>query len=210
MKEKREWWNQWEKERAKEIIQYWSKSGGKRNEEARIKGLIGKEIKGKRILDAGCGPGRYALALEGYKEYLGVDTSKSFMSEAQKRFKDKENVFFLRGDIENLAFSRKFDYVLCIAVIRHLPTLKGLRVLRKLLTYGETIAITVKLGQEKVYTEFWNESYKGYGALDHPYSLNQIESVIGKNYETYKITGKVKLFLIRGEQKTEDEGRNEI
>ncbi|NNF34100.1 MAG: class I SAM-dependent methyltransferase [Saprospiraceae bacterium] len=48
------------------------------------------EVKGKKILDAGCGPGRYAEILMGNgADVIGVDLSPNMIKEAKKRNKEK-------------------------------------------------------------------------------------------------------------------------
>ena len=73
------------------------------------------------ILDAGCGNGRLLEIFKNKKiNYLGVDSSKGLISEAQKNW---PNYNFQVGDILELDKLKQtnFDYVFCVAVLHHLP-----------------------------------------------------------------------------------------
>lgn len=67
---------------------------------------------GMRVLDAGCGPGRHALALarRGY-DVVGVDLSPDFIALAQQ---EKSSATFLVGDVRDLAYDDEFDAVICL------------------------------------------------------------------------------------------------
>ena len=76
-----------------------------------IKGMM-KNIKGKRILDAGCGDGSDSvwMAKKGAK-VVGIDITPKMIRLAKKRCKDLGIEFYLR-DIENTKFaSGSFDIV---------------------------------------------------------------------------------------------------
>jgi SAM-dependent methyltransferase len=76
---------------------------------------------GARVLDVGCGNGRFLEALNGKQiDYLGVDNSSQLIKLAQRNYPDRR---FLDGDVlalDQLADSN-FDYVFSIAVLHHLP-----------------------------------------------------------------------------------------
>jgi SAM-dependent methyltransferase len=71
---------------------------------------------GMRVLDAGCGPGRHALALgrEGI-EVVGVDLSPDFI-ELARQAADAERLpaRFKLGDVRELNYDRAFDAVICL------------------------------------------------------------------------------------------------
>jgi ubiquinone/menaquinone biosynthesis C-methylase UbiE len=74
---------------------------------------------GEKILDLGCGNGRFSQYLE-ETDYVGIDFSEGMISEARKRFPKK--TFFI-GDLLSLPFKEEcFDKIYSIAVIHHLPS----------------------------------------------------------------------------------------
>src|SRR5689334_3112262 len=104
---------------------------------------------GKRCLDAGCGSGRYAvaMALHGAAEVVGCDISESGLANARERAVAVSNLTFKKGSVLDLPFpDATFDFVCCAGVLHHTPSIgRGLdeiaRVLKKkgrlfLLLYG--------------------------------------------------------------------------
>ena len=83
-----------------------------------------KEFKYLNALDAGCGNGRYTLALKklGMKKVIGVDFSDVNISDAKKRIKKIgiKNVVFKKGNVLSLPFkSNSFDFVFSNGVLHH-------------------------------------------------------------------------------------------
>jgi SAM-dependent methyltransferase len=69
---------------------------------------------GMRVLDAGCGPGRHALALARRGiEVVGVDLSPQFV-ELARAAADGLPAAFLVDDVRNLAYESEFDAVICL------------------------------------------------------------------------------------------------
>jgi len=76
------------------------------------------------ILDLGCGSGRLAEFISKDQNYLGIDNSKELISLAKANYENK-NIKFKIGDaIESSLPKEKFDLVLLIAVLHHIPTKK--------------------------------------------------------------------------------------
>ncbi len=107
-------------------------------------------LKGKKILDVGCGSGRdveYFLH-EGY-EPIGIDLSENMLKEARKRVKAK-NVF-KKMDFTDLKFKEEtFDGVWVMAALYHIPRKSVTDVLRgfnKVLKKGGLIYIAVEEGE---------------------------------------------------------------
>jgi SAM-dependent methyltransferase len=72
---------------------------------------------GMRLLDAGCGPGRHALAFaERGLDVVGVDLSPEFVELARAAANERAltNARFETGDIRALAFDAEFDAVICL------------------------------------------------------------------------------------------------
>ena len=100
-----------------------------------------KFFKNKKILDMGCGSGRFTLALAslGAKKVIGVDLGAEGIEVAKKTAKLNhiKNVKFVEGSVLNLPFkNEEFDFVFCKGVLHHTGNLeKGLseyyRVMKK-------------------------------------------------------------------------------
>lgn len=103
------------------------------------------EIKGKRVLDAGCGAGRFTqvVAMMGAKEVVGVDLSESVIA-AQENTKQFKNVRIVRGDLTDLHDVGMFDVIFSIGVLHHTPNTKqAFDSLYRLLKPGGIMAIWV-------------------------------------------------------------------
>jgi SAM-dependent methyltransferase len=84
---------------------------------------------GARVLDAGCGTGRYAMELtrRGYR-LTGLDLSASLLAEAQKQLRQAAlSVSLVRGDILALPFMPQFDAILCRGVLNDLTETESRR-----------------------------------------------------------------------------------
>jgi len=80
------------------------------------------ELRGKVILDAGCGMGRYTR-IAGYmgREIIGIDLSKSILKAYQKTH-DNPTVHIVQGDLLHLPFKKKqFDIIYSLGVLHHTP-----------------------------------------------------------------------------------------
>jgi len=81
-------------------------------------------LSGKKILDAGCGPGTYGLMLaQTGNEVVGVEISPDSVQVANRRAKEKEVNFIAHvGDLEKLPFEdNTFDICFCGWVLHHFP-----------------------------------------------------------------------------------------
>jgi len=82
----------------------------------------------ERILDAGCGSGRYLTRFANLKaSVVGVDASSSMLRRAKAKTRKTPNTFLVRADIMNLPFkSSVFDALISISVLQHLPSKRNL------------------------------------------------------------------------------------
>jgi len=82
-----------------------------------------KPFSGMRILDIGCGPGTMLKYLPKEIEYVGYDLSPSYINDAKARFGSRGR--FYCSDVnhppKNLDKEKKFDIVMAIGVLHHLP-----------------------------------------------------------------------------------------
>ena len=102
-------------------------------------------LKGKLILDAGVGAGRYAdVASRWGGDVIGVDLSYA-VEAAQRNLGDRPNVWIAQADIGALPFRPgTFDVIFSIGVLHHTPdTRKYFEKLVPLLAPGGVIAIWV-------------------------------------------------------------------
>ena len=102
-------------------------------------------LKGKLVLDAGVGAGRYAdVASRWGADVVGVDLSLA-VEAAHRNLKDRPNVWIAQADIGALPFKPgSFDVIFSIGVLHHTPdTRQYFRKLVPLLKPGGTIAIWV-------------------------------------------------------------------
>lgn len=102
-------------------------------------------FKGKRILDAGCGMGRFLkLGAEfGSNMIVGVDLSDA-VNAAYRNTKSIENAHVVQADIMALPFLAKFDYIFSVGVLHHVQEPQsGFNKLAELLAEGGRISIWV-------------------------------------------------------------------
>jgi len=65
----------------------------------------------KKVLDAGCGYGRWASF---FRDYTGIDFSPDFIDKAKELHRDKT---FIQADLNKLPFKDKeFDMAFCVSV----------------------------------------------------------------------------------------------
>jgi ubiquinone/menaquinone biosynthesis C-methylase UbiE len=92
--------------------------------QSHLKSLGLSQLKGKLILDAGCGPGTYGLMLaqEG-NEVVGIEISSDAVHQANRRAKEKGVNFSAQVvDLENIPFDdNSFDICFCGWVLHHFP-----------------------------------------------------------------------------------------
>ncbi|MBI4489879.1 MAG: methyltransferase domain-containing protein [Deltaproteobacteria bacterium] len=81
-------------------------------------------LKGKKGLDAGCGGGRYTVALTklGARDVTGIDYGKGNIRDARRRAQNAAitNVHFRHADVLNIPYGdRQFDFVFSNGVLHH-------------------------------------------------------------------------------------------
>lgn len=98
--------------------------------------------KGKTALDAGCGGGRYTVALKrlGFSKVVGVDFSKEGIRDAECRVRllGSNRVAFKRADVLHLPYPEgSFDFVFSNGVLHHTKDMGlGIRELLRVLKKG--------------------------------------------------------------------------
>lgn len=79
---------------------------------------------GLRLLDIGCGNGRFLGTFEGKTlDYTGIDFSEGLIGVARERYRERANTSFIVGDALALPFPNdSFDNVVSFAVLHHIPS----------------------------------------------------------------------------------------
>ncbi len=100
------------------------------------------EFQGQKALDAGCGGGRYTVALKkiGFGEVVGIDISKPGLGNCRARLAQKgiEGISYKEGTVLDLPFDdESFDFVFSNGVLHHTRDLvKGIHELLRVLKRG--------------------------------------------------------------------------
>ncbi|MEX5213168.1 MAG: class I SAM-dependent methyltransferase [Nitrospiraceae bacterium] len=108
-------------------------------------GFAESDLRGKLVLDAGVGAGRYADVVSRWgADVVGVDLSYA-VDAAHQNFVDRPNVWIMQADIGKLPFKpESFDAIFSIGVLHHTPDTEAyFKTLVPLLKPGGAIAIWV-------------------------------------------------------------------
>jgi SAM-dependent methyltransferase len=117
-------------------------------------------LRGKRVLDAGCGMGRFAEIIHHYGgEYVGLDYSFA-VDAAHENVGHLAGVHLLQADIFRLPFADDtFDVVMSLGVLHHTPDpRRAFASLPRVLKAGGRLTVTVYDAGNKVYvlnSRFW-------------------------------------------------------
>jgi len=111
-----------------------------------LKFLAKKAKEGEKVLDLGCGDGRFFKLLKEKKiDYYGIDLSEKMIELAKKKFPQGK---FLLFDGKKIPFLDDFfDRVFCLAVFHHIPSKKFredfLLEIKRVLKKGGVLHLTV-------------------------------------------------------------------
>lgn len=101
----------------------------------------------ERVLDAGCGTGRFTITLARQGAHMvALDASQEMLLEVRRKAEEAgvaHRIEFVCGDVENLDYEAgTFDGVLSIAVLRHFPSpAKGIAELARVLRPEGTLVV---------------------------------------------------------------------
>ena len=115
-------------------------------------GLTPEELRGKLVLDVGCGMGRYADVVTRWGgRVVGIDLSAA--AEVAARNLADRDFFALQADVFALPFApESFDYIYSIGVLHHTPDCeKAVKSLPPFLKPGGTLAVWLYSGYNKWY-----------------------------------------------------------
>jgi 2-polyprenyl-3-methyl-5-hydroxy-6-metoxy-1,4-benzoquinol methylase len=136
-------------------------------------GIAPDELRGKLVLDVGCGMGRFAeVAARWGARVVGVDLSDS-CEVAAENLAEREFVA-LQADAMNLPFAPEtFDFIYSIGVLHHTPDCEGsFKRLPKYLKPGGTIAVWLYSGYNKWYR--FSDLYRKFTRRMSPRRLHSI------------------------------------
>ncbi len=104
------------------------------------------KLRGKRVLDAGCGGGRFISYLQKQGvEVIGIDMRPGLLYEYASEFKDDSRFHLIQANLFELPFQENsFDYIFSLGVLHHTPDpKKAFMGLVRYLKKGGKIAIWV-------------------------------------------------------------------
>tara|TARA_Y100001968_G_scaffold274609_1_gene267935 strand:+ start:317 stop:997 length:681 start_codon:yes stop_codon:yes gene_type:complete len=92
---------------------------GREKMQVAIMEKLPQDLKGTRILDAGCGTGVLSRMLdERGAEVVGVDISEKLIEVAKNRSKSHRNIEYFAGDMKERSFGN-FDYIIAMDSLIH-------------------------------------------------------------------------------------------
>ena len=95
---------------------------GREKMQAAIIEKLPKDLRGTRILDAGCGTGVLSRMLEERgAEVVGVDISEKLIEVAKNRSSLNKNIEYFAGDMKEQSFGN-FDYIIAMDSLIHYST----------------------------------------------------------------------------------------
>jgi SAM-dependent methyltransferase len=116
-------------------------------------GLDPEDLRGKLVLDVGCGMGRFAdIASRWGAHVVGVDLSAA-AEVAARNLANRESVSIFRADVFSLPFApESFDYIYSLGVLHHTPNCEqAFKQLPPLLKPGGTVILWVYSGYNRWY-----------------------------------------------------------
>jgi ubiquinone/menaquinone biosynthesis C-methylase UbiE len=158
------------------------------NEIKNIAEFFIQNLKGKKILDVGCGPGRDAKYFSEHNlEVTGIDLASNFVKMASQNV---PNAKFIQMDMRNLDFpENSFDSIWACASFLHIPKSEAKNTLlgfRRVLKPNGLLYISVKQGAEEKFVE--KEEYRGKTKFFAFYTEDEFKNLIEScNFKILKI-----------------------
>ena len=118
--------------------------------------IVANTKSGSSVLDVGCGNGRLLEAFQTKQiNYLGLDASKQLIALAKKNYPGRD--FIVKDILDLKSLDKKFDLVISVAVLHHLPSFK-----LRLEALNEMLAVTAPQGMLifSVWRMWNNKKYK--------------------------------------------------
>lgn len=157
-----------------------------RVEEPLTLALIG-EVQGQRVLDVGCGTGRYcALLAQRGAAVTGVDPSPGMLEQARRKIGPSCQFDLYLGTLAEAGFpGEQFDLVVSALALSHLPALEPvLRASARVLKPGGRMVISdihpfwPVSGHD--YVEFFDPTGQEYRIVQHPHLIGDYWRIFGR------------------------------
>lgn len=91
------------------------------------------------VIDLGCGPGNWVELARG--DYLGLDTSPSFIETCREKYRDHPDKQFLQADVTDFDINESYDLGMLISVLHHLSDEQALHALRRTAAHARFLFI---------------------------------------------------------------------
>ncbi len=102
----------------------------------RVRQRMADIIKNGNVLDVGCASG---IDAEKYKNYTGIDISPELIKTAKKR--NPEHNFICVNALEYLDNNVHFDFIICKAVLEHIPLEQMLELYHKMVSKCDVLLL---------------------------------------------------------------------
>ncbi len=147
-------------------------------------------IKGRKIIDIGCGPGHYAIALanKGAEFILGIDAAKGMLELAKQKAKSagvENKCNFILGDFLTYPIKEKFDYSIVMGFMDYIENPR--KIIEKVLSITKVKAFFSFPKKGGVLA--WQRKLRYKKKCDlFMYSINQLYSLFGNmNYKKIEV-----------------------
>jgi len=144
------------------------------------------EKKFDKVIEIGCGNGANSVYLSNYyNRYYGMDFSEELIKIANHSYGNKKTDFFC-CDIKDLDKNKKYDLIICVGVLHHLPDLKEyLKNISEIGHKGSIYAFLEPLAENPI-IQFLRYIRK---KIDSTYSKSQVFFKISELQKAFSETG---------------------
>jgi len=159
-------------------------------EEKKVKSFLGK-VKGKDILDYGCGTGRNAIPLaKKGANVTCIDFTQAMLNEAKKKAKKaKVKIDVKRKDITKYKPDKKFDIIISALVLDHIRNLKKVVNIINKASKIDTEVIITNVHPELLRKDVNPKTGKAQGYLVEGFKTDQYYHPISEYIELFKEKG---------------------